>query len=96
MRLFKILLIVLGLVPLLGLPAQAAEPQTATLSVQNMTCSVCPVTVRKALEKVPGVIKASVDYDSKTASVTFDPGKATVEALTKATTDAGYPSSAAH
>jgi mercuric ion binding protein len=94
--LFKILLIVLGLVPLLGLPAQAAEPQTATLSVQNMTCSVCPVTVRKALEKVPGVIKASVDYDSKTASVTFDPGKATVEALTKATTDAGYPSSAAH
>lgn len=96
MRLIKILLVALSLVPLLGLPAQAAEPQTATLSVQNMTCSVCPVTVRKALEKVPGVIKARVDLDSKTASVTFDPGKTTAEALTKATTDAGYPSSIVH
>ncbi len=96
MRLFKILLIVLNLILLLGLSAQAAEPQTATLSVQNMTCSVCPVTVRKALEQVPGVIKARVDLDSKTASVTFDPSKTTAEALTKTTTDAGYPSSVVH
>ena len=30
----------------------AATPQTAVLDVQNMTCSLCPVTVKKALEKV--------------------------------------------
>jgi periplasmic mercuric ion binding protein len=33
-----------------------------------------------------------VDFDSKTASVTFDPDKATPATLAKATLDAGYPS----
>jgi mercuric ion binding protein len=34
-----------------------------------------------------------VDFDKKTASVSFDPDKANRGALTKATADAGYPSS---
>jgi mercuric ion binding protein len=67
--------------------------QTITLDVQNMTCAVCPITVRKALERVPGVTDAKVDFDKKTASVSFDPDKANLAALTKATADAGYPSS---
>jgi len=66
--------------------------QTVTLDVQNMTCAVCPITVKKALEKVPGVTDAKVDFDKKTASVSFDPDKASPAALTKATADAGYPS----
>jgi periplasmic mercuric ion binding protein len=79
---------------LIGLPvaAFAATPQTAVLDVQNMTCSLCSVTVRKALEKVPGVIDAKVDYDHKTAVVTYDPEKASVVAIVKATTNAGFPS----
>jgi mercuric ion binding protein len=72
--------------------AKQAELQTVTLDVQNMSCSFCPITVRKALEKVPGVVKAKTSYETKTATVTFDSGKTNVEALTKATTDAGYPS----
>ena len=77
-----------------GLPlaALAAPPQTAVLDVQNMTCGLCPVTVKKSLEKVPGVSQARVDFDKKTATVTFDADKASVAALTKATTDAGFPS----
>ena len=70
----------------------AATPRTAVLDVQNMTCSVCPVTVKKALEKTPGVTQAKIDFDKKTATVTFDPDRATEQALTKATTEAGYPS----
>lgn len=80
-------------------PATAAETaatKTVTLTVENMTCAACPITVRKALEKVPGVAKAKVDLDSKTATVTFDPAKAKVEDLTWATTEAGYPSKLAH
>jgi biotin operon repressor len=46
-----------------------------------------------SLEKVPGVTDAKVDFDKKIASVSFDPEKANVAQLTKATTDAGYPSS---
>jgi mercuric ion binding protein len=71
----------------------AGTLQTVTLDVHNMTCAVCPITVKKALERVAGVTDAKVDFDKKTASVSFDPDKANLAALTKATTDAGYPSS---
>jgi mercuric ion binding protein len=42
--------------------------------------------------KVPGVIDAKVDYDHKTATVKYDPDKASPQALVKATTNAGFPS----
>jgi mercuric ion binding protein len=70
----------------------AAPPQTATLAVENMTCGTCPIVVKKALEKVPGVSATSVDFDKKTATVTFDPDRATTARLTQATTEAGFPS----
>jgi mercuric ion binding protein len=73
--------------------AAAAEIRTATLAVTHMDCAACPITVRKALEKVPGVESARVDLKSKRAVVAFDPTKTTPQALTKATADAGYPSS---
>ncbi|MFM0597274.1 mercury resistance system periplasmic binding protein MerP [Paraburkholderia dilworthii] len=72
--------------------ALAAGIHTVTLDVTNMDCAVCPITVRKALEKVPGVTSAKVDFATKRAEVVFDPAKASVDALTKATADAGYPS----
>lgn len=72
--------------------ATAAENKVVTLDVPGMTCKFCPITIRKALQKVPGVIEAKSDYDTKTATVTFDPQKTSVEALTKATANTGYPS----
>lgn len=85
-------LLVSALIAVSPLSAAAGAPQTVTLDVKNMACAACPITVKKALMKVPGVEKATVDFDTKTATVTFDPDKTTVEALTKATGDAGYPS----
>jgi len=78
-------------------PVQAAadNTQTVTLKVENMTCAACPITVRKALEKVPGVAKVKTDFETKSATVTFDPAKTTLEALTRATTEAGFPSALA-
>ena len=70
----------------------AGGSQTVTLTVSNMDCAACPITVRKALEKVPGVESAKVDFKPRTAVVAYDPAKATVQGLTKATGDAGYPS----
>ena len=72
--------------------AFAGAPQTAVLDVKNMTCATCPITVKKALQKVPGVAAVTVDYQHKSATVTFDPDKTTIAALTQATTNAGYPS----
>jgi mercuric ion transport protein len=72
--------------------AFAAPPQTATLAVENMTCGTCPIVVKKALERVRGVSSTSVDFNRKTATVTFDPDNTTSAKLTQATTDAGFPS----
>lgn len=72
--------------------AFAAEPQTAILDVKNMQCQMCSITVKKALQKVPGVEDAKVDLDRKNATVKFDPDKTSLDALTAATTKAGFPS----
>jgi mercuric ion binding protein len=36
----------------------AGTSETVTLDVKNMSCWVCPITVKKALEKVAGVTMA--------------------------------------
>lgn len=72
--------------------ALAAQPQTATLAVERMTCGTCPVVVKKALTRVPGVTSTTIDMNAKTATVTFDPDKTTTARLTQATTEAGFPS----
>ena len=69
-----------------------ASPQTVTLNVSGMTCPACPITVKKALEKVPGVSKVDVRFEKKQVLVTFDDAKTDTNALVKATTNAGYPS----
>jgi mercuric ion binding protein len=87
----KTLLALSAAILLLASPAWAG-PRTVTLDVPGMTCSACPITVKKALTKVDGVRKVDVDFEKREAVVTFDDAKTTVAALTKATKDAGYPS----
>jgi mercuric ion binding protein len=69
-----------------------AASKTITLNVPGMTCELCPITIKKALQKVGGVSKVDVSFEKKEAVVTFDDSKIKVEALTKATGNAGYPS----
>jgi len=57
-----------------------------------MTCPACPITIKKALEKVQGVSKVDVRYEKKQVLVTFDDAKTNTDALVKATTNAGFPS----
>ena len=85
----KLLIALLAALPLVVL---AVTPKTVTLDVQNMTCALCPITVKKSLKKVPDVSIVKVDLDKKTATVTYDADTTHPEALTKATTNAGYPS----
>lgn len=85
-------LLIAALIAVMLLGASAAAPRTVTLDVQNMTCALCPVTVRKSLEQVPGVSTVKVDFGRKTAAVSYDPDKARPEGLTRATTNAGHPS----
>ena len=58
-----------------------------------MTCGACPITVRTALKRVPGVETVGIDEAHKLVTVTYDDSKTNVQALTQATKNAGYPSS---
>ena len=52
-----------------GLPSAAlaaVTEQQATFAIENMTCALCPVTVKTAMEKVAGVKSVTVDFDAKT------------------------------
>ncbi len=81
----------LAFIAVLCAPVWAAT-KTVTLDVPGMTCPACPITIKKALNKVQGVSKVDVNYEKKQAVVTFDDAKTETKALVKATTDAGYPS----
>src|SRR5438093_12040475 len=78
-------------IAVLSAPVWAAR-KTVTLDVPGMTCPTCPITIKKALNKVQGVSKVDVSYEKKQAVVTFDDTKTDTKALVKATTNAGYPS----
>lgn len=75
-----------------GTDTAFAAEKTVTLSVPGMHCAVCPITVRRALEAVPGVSKVNVTYEPKEAVVTFDDVKTSIKSLEDATFEAGYES----
>ena len=77
---------------LAALPAHA-EQRSVQLDVKSMSCGTCPITVRLALRKVPGVLDAKVTLDPPIAEVIYDDARTNPEHLTRATTDAGFPSS---
>lgn len=62
----------------------AANLQTASFSVEGMTCAVgCAKTIQEDLTGLDGVQKATVDFETKLATVTFDKTVQTPEKLTK-------------
>ena len=72
--------------------ALAAE-RTVRMHVENMTCALCPITVRTTMERVPGVKDVKVELESKTATVVFDDIQATVAEIAEASRQAGFPAS---
>ena len=65
--------------------------QSITLDVPGMTCSSCPITVKKALMKVDGVQQVKTNLDKRETVVTFDNAKTSAAKLSVASGDAGYP-----
>jgi len=71
-----------------GLPQLASATGALDLSIQGMTCASCVARVEKALRKVPGVIDATVNLATETATVRSDAPVA--EAAIAAIRKAGY------
>ena len=62
----------------------AANLQTASFKVEGMTCAIgCAKTIQEELTGLDGVQTATVDFDKKLATVTFDKTIQTPEKLTK-------------
>lgn len=73
-------------------PFALAKQQSVSLNVPTMDCATCPITIKAALLKVPGVARVKVSYAKREAVIVFEDSKATVADLKKATEDVGYPS----
>jgi mercuric ion binding protein len=52
--------------------------KTVTLAVPDMSCATCPIQVKKALSRVPGVSNATASLEKKEAVVTYDENKTDV------------------
>ena len=93
MRKLSKVLLVLAIAVVAGGSLNAAPDgeETVSFSVEKMTCATCPIAVRKAMERVDGVREVKVDFDSKTAVVTFDSAMTTADAIGAASTNVGFP-----
>ena len=61
-----------------------------TLPITGMTCANCANTVERVLNKVDGVLEATVNIATERATVKFIPGVAQIETMKRAVADAGY------
>ncbi|RQT49354.1 heavy metal translocating P-type ATPase [Burkholderia cepacia] len=70
-------------------PASPAAPASIELDIDGMTCASCVSRVEKALAKVPGVTRASVNLATERATVNAAPD-VTAARLAEAVKQAGY------
>ena len=63
---------------------------TMDLSLLGMTCANCANTIQRRLNKVDGVVEATVNFANEKATVSYVPGAVTRADLTAAVRKAGY------
>lgn len=68
-------------------PIKEETKMATVIKVEGMMCPHCKARVESVCKAVPGTVDAVVDLQEKNVTVT---GEASVEALKKAITDAGY------
>lgn len=67
----------------------AVNLQKASFAIEGMTCAMgCAKTIQDDLADLDGVQEATVDFDTKLATVSFDKTVQTTETLTKVVEDA--------
>ena len=68
----------------------AAAKATLRLKVIGMDCAECTGSIAKRIKKVPGVVSATVDFESGNAVVRYDGRDGMTDAAIKAVEDAGF------
>jgi len=67
-----------------------ASTEQCTLPIEGMSCASCVAKVEKALQKVPGVVSANVNFATEKATVKYQPNVANVDAMKEAVRNIGY------
>ena len=63
---------------------------SVSIGIVDMTCANCAETNQQALERVPGAIRAEVNFATDEAQVEYNPAEISVDGLYDAIEDAGY------
>lgn len=58
--------------------------------ISGMSCAACAARLEKALNSLPGVTEAQVNFASQTLRITFDPEKLSLEALKEKVKQEGF------
>lgn len=66
----------------------ALAAQQVVMDIQGMTCDLCPLAIKKSLEKVKGVNNVKVSFEEKKARLAVD-DEVTDKALEEAVQKAG-------
>ncbi|WP_049924363.1 heavy metal translocating P-type ATPase [Halopiger djelfimassiliensis] len=67
-----------------------AVSETETITVMGMSCATCSQTVSEAVEELPGVLRADVNFASDEARVEYNPSDVSLAQIRDAIEDAGY------
>lgn len=86
-----ILVLVINALAVVSAFAGDGHDQEASFIVDKMTCATCPITVRKAMQRVDGVKDVKVDFDTKTATVLYDSNLTDAKQIGDASTNVGFP-----
>jgi mercuric ion binding protein len=62
----------------------------SVIKVQGMHCPLCTTAVKKAINKLDGIQKASARLNTKTVTVTYDEKKVSLEAILEAIKTTSY------
>ncbi len=68
------------------------DASTVVLSIPNMNCPLCSPTVRRALNRVDGVLTVETDSEQREARIHFDATRTDLDSLIAAVEGAGFPS----
>lgn len=68
----------------------AEDNVKTSLQIEGMSCAACANRVEKALEKVAGVVGATVNLATERASIVYDPSKVDEDSLRLTVENAGY------
>jgi Cu+-exporting ATPase len=73
-----------------GVNPQLAGPLRAELPIVNLDCATCVQTIERVLNELEGVQKATVNFATAKAHVTYDPAQVSLAGIERAIRKAGY------